>query len=69
MEPGEINWKFLRRFLCSDITRGKEANPIQCVNSFDEELPPVDYVYITDNCFTSPLHVDRTINSLLVKRI
>lgn len=50
----------------SDITRGKEANPIQCVNSFDDEQPPTDYVYVTENCFTSPLHVDRTINSLLV---
>ena len=53
-------------FYCSDITRGKESNPIQCVNGFDNDPPPTDYLYITENCFTSPLHVDRTINSLMV---
>lgn len=52
----------------SDITRGKENNPIQCVNGFDDEQPPNDYVYVTENCFTSPLHVDRTINSLQVTK-
>lgn len=50
----------------SDITKGKETNPIQCVNGFDNEKKPDDFIYITENCFTSPLHVDRTINSLTV---
>ena len=53
--------------ICSDITKGKEANPIQCVNGVDDEPKPQDYIYITENCFTSPLHVDRTINSLTVR--
>ena len=51
----------------SDITKGKEASPIQCVNGFDDEPKPQDFVYIIENCFTSPLHVDRTINSLTVR--
>lgn len=50
----------------SDITKGKETNPIQCVNGFDNETKPEDFIYITENCFTSPLHVDKTINSLTV---
>lgn len=41
-------------------------NPIQCVNAIDDETTPTDFFYVTENCFTSPLHVDRTINSLMV---
>lgn len=52
------------KLLSNDITKGKEANPIQCVNGYDDEPKPQDFIYITENCFTSPLHVDRTINSL-----
>lgn len=61
-----VHWNFVS-FFSSDITRGKEPSPIQCVNGFDDEAPPDDYVYITENCFTSPLHVERTINSLQVR--
>lgn len=53
-------------FISSDITKGKESSPIQCVNGFDDEQPPEDYIYITENCFTSPLHVQQTINTLQV---
>lgn len=62
---GDLNQRILQLFY-SDITKGKEANPIQCVNGFDGEPKPNDFIYITENCFTSPLHVDRTINSLTV---
>jgi len=55
------------KLLSNDITKGKESNPIQCVNGFDQDLPPGDFLYITDNCFTSPLHIERTINSLQVR--
>lgn len=52
------------RILHRDISRGKELNPIQCVNGVDGEPAPTDFLYITENCETSPIHVDRTITSL-----
>lgn len=51
----------------SDITRGHEINPIQCVNAVDDAEEPTDFVYITENCFTSNIKVDRTITSLKVR--
>ncbi|OAD62460.1 Histone-lysine N-methyltransferase EHMT1 [Eufriesea mexicana] len=47
-----------------DISRGKETNPIQCVNGYDSEDKPTDFLYVTENCFTSNINVDRTITSL-----
>lgn len=52
------------RILTNDITRGKEESEIQCLNAIDEEAEPRDYVYVTENCFTSNIHVDRAITSL-----
>lgn len=52
------------KILTNDITRGKEESEIQCLNAVDEEAEPRDYVYVTENCFTSNIHVDRTITSL-----
>ncbi|XP_067130013.1 histone-lysine N-methyltransferase EHMT2-like isoform X2 [Centruroides vittatus] len=52
------------RILHRDISRGKELNPIQCVNGVDGEPAPTDFLYVTENCETSPIHVDRTITSL-----
>ncbi|XP_034247421.1 histone-lysine N-methyltransferase EHMT2 isoform X2 [Thrips palmi] len=52
------------RILTNDITRGKEESEIQCLNAVDEEAEPRDYVYVTENCFTSNIHVDRAITSL-----
>ncbi|UYV82178.1 hypothetical protein LAZ67_21001276 [Cordylochernes scorpioides] len=49
---------------CRDISRGKELHPIQCVNGVDLEPPPTDYLYVTENCETSPMNIDRTITSL-----
>lgn len=52
-------------FIYSDISRGKERNPIQCVNVVDEESKPTDFVYISENCVTSDnIHIDRKITSL-----
>jgi len=50
----------------SDITRGKEENEVQCINNLDDEGEPQDYKYITENCFTSNIIVDRSIASMQV---
>ncbi|XP_021933678.1 histone-lysine N-methyltransferase EHMT2 isoform X2 [Zootermopsis nevadensis] len=52
------------RILTNDISRGQEQNPIQCVNVEDDEGEPTDFVYVSENCFTSNISVDRTITSL-----
>ncbi|XP_001604667.2 histone-lysine N-methyltransferase EHMT2 isoform X1 [Nasonia vitripennis] len=52
------------KILTNDISRGKESNPVQCVNGFDSEDKPTDFVYVTESCFTSKVNVDRTITSL-----
>lgn len=51
-------------FVRSDISRGQEQNPIQCVNVEDDEGEPTDFVYVSENCFTSNIFVDRTITLL-----
>lgn len=48
----------------SDISRGKELNPVQCINAIDDEPKPTDFVYITDNCVTSDINLDRKITTL-----
>ncbi|XP_014206888.2 histone-lysine N-methyltransferase EHMT2 [Copidosoma floridanum] len=58
-----INEKTVK-ILTNDITRGKESNPVQCVNGVDSEDKPTDFIYVTENCFTSRINVDRTITSL-----
>ncbi|KFM59010.1 Histone-lysine N-methyltransferase EHMT1, partial [Stegodyphus mimosarum] len=47
-----------------DISRGKEQIAIQCVNAVDDEPPPLDFLYVTENCETMPIKIDRTITSL-----
>ncbi|GIY50385.1 histone-lysine N-methyltransferase EHMT2 [Caerostris extrusa] len=42
----------------------KEQYAIQCVNDVDDEPPPVDFLYVTENCETTPMNIDRTITSL-----
>ncbi|MEQ2217659.1 Histone-lysine N-methyltransferase ehmt1, partial [Xenoophorus captivus] len=37
---------------------------IPCVNSVDSEPVPDDYKYITENCVTSPMNIDRNITHL-----
>lgn len=50
--------------LYNDVSRGKEQSPIQCVNGFDNEMSPTDFLYIRENCETSPITMDRLITSL-----
>ncbi|KAK0089007.1 hypothetical protein PV325_009758 [Microctonus aethiopoides] len=57
-------WERTAKILTNDISRGKESNPIQCVNSFDSEEKPTDFLYVVENCFTSNISIDRTITSL-----
>ena len=55
------------KVLDRDVSKGKEFYQISIVNGYDSELPPTDYVYITENCETSSINIDRTITSLQVK--
>ncbi|XP_034048989.1 histone-lysine N-methyltransferase EHMT1 isoform X2 [Thalassophryne amazonica] len=52
------------KLLHSDITLGQERVPISCVNTVDSEPYPDDYKYITSNCVTSPMNIDRNITHL-----
>ena len=54
------------RIVCNDLTRGKETNPIQCVNDLDNAEEPLDYVYVKQNCATTSVPVDRNISTLQV---
>ncbi|KAL0121100.1 hypothetical protein PUN28_008668 [Cardiocondyla obscurior] len=63
-ELSEHMWEKTAKILTNDISRGKETNPIQCVNGYDSEDKPTDFLYVTENCFTSSINVDRTITSL-----
>lgn len=52
------------RYLHRDISRGKEPVQIPAVNGLDDEPLPIDYMYLTENCETTPINIDRTITSL-----
>ncbi|KAM9323190.1 histone-lysine N-methyltransferase EHMT1 [Pholidichthys leucotaenia] len=52
------------KVLHSDIALGQEQVPIPCVNSVDSKPNPDDYKYITENCVTSPMNIDRNITHL-----
>lgn len=49
----------------NDISKGKERNPIQCVNAVDDEEAPFDYYYVLANCETSQINFDRTTTTLM----
>ncbi|XP_043575917.1 histone-lysine N-methyltransferase EHMT1-like isoform X6 [Chiloscyllium plagiosum] len=49
-----------------DIGRGYERVPIPCVNGVDEEPCPNDYKYVSQNCVTSPMNIDRNITHLQI---
>ncbi|XP_059482836.1 histone-lysine N-methyltransferase EHMT2 isoform X2 [Neocloeon triangulifer] len=53
-----------KRILSNDISKGKENNPIQVINGVDDQAVPADFLYVTENCFTSDIRVDRKITSL-----
>ncbi|XP_061598179.1 histone-lysine N-methyltransferase EHMT2 isoform X2 [Cololabis saira] len=52
------------RIICSDIAQGYEKVPIPCVNAVDEEGCPSDYKYVSENCETSAMNIDRNITHL-----
>ncbi|CAI5794360.1 histone-lysine N-methyltransferase EHMT1 isoform X1 [Podarcis lilfordi] len=54
----------VEKILSRDIARGYERIPIPCVNSVDVEPCPSDYKYVSQNCVTSPMHIDRNITHL-----
>ena len=59
--------QYLERIVTNDLTRGKETNPIQCVNDLDEVNEPVDYVYVKSNVVTSStIPLNRNISTLQV---
>ncbi|XP_036095137.1 histone-lysine N-methyltransferase EHMT1 isoform X6 [Rousettus aegyptiacus] len=47
-----------------DIARGYERIPIPCVNAVDSEPSPSNYKYVSQNCVTSPMAIDRNITHL-----
>lgn len=53
--------------LCRDVARGYENVPIPCVNGVDAEPCPEDYKYISENCETSTMNIDRNITHLQVR--
>lgn len=50
-----------------DIARGYERIPIPCINSVDSEPCPSNYKYVSQNCVTSPMDIDRNITHLQVR--
>lgn len=54
---------------CSDIAQGYENVPIPCVNAVDDEGCPSDYKYVSENCETSAMNIDRNITHLQVRTL
>ncbi|KAM9207580.1 histone-lysine N-methyltransferase EHMT1 isoform 3-T3 [Dugong dugon] len=52
------------RMVSRDIARGYERIPIPCVNAVDSEPCPSNYKYVSQNCVTSPMNIDRNITHL-----
>lgn len=52
----------------SDVAQGYENVPIPCVNAVDDEGCPSDYKYVSENCETSAMNIDRNITHLQVRR-
>lgn len=56
----------IRAVCLSDIAQGYENVPIPCVNAVDDEGCPSDYKYVSENCETSAMNIDRNITHLQV---
>ncbi|XP_062446882.1 histone-lysine N-methyltransferase EHMT1 isoform X4 [Rhea pennata] len=54
----------IEKVVSRDIARGYERIPIPCVNSVDCEPCPSNYKYVSQNCVTSPMDIDRNITHL-----
>uniref|UniRef100_A0A1A8DI31 Euchromatic histone-lysine N-methyltransferase 1b n=2 Tax=Nothobranchius kadleci TaxID=1051664 RepID=A0A1A8DI31_NOTKA len=52
------------KLLHSDVSLGQEQVPVPCVNSVDSEPYLEDFKYISENCVTSPMNIDRNITHL-----
>ncbi|KAG7266154.1 hypothetical protein CRUP_012485, partial [Coryphaenoides rupestris] len=52
------------RIVSSDVAQGYENVAIPCVNAVDEEGCPSDYKYVSENCETSAMNIDRNITHL-----
>uniref|UniRef100_A0A8C4F0P8 Euchromatic histone-lysine N-methyltransferase 2 n=1 Tax=Dicentrarchus labrax TaxID=13489 RepID=A0A8C4F0P8_DICLA len=52
------------RIICRDVAQGYENVPIPCVNAVDDEGCPSDYKYVSENCETSAMNIDRNITHL-----
>ncbi|XP_029023352.1 histone-lysine N-methyltransferase EHMT2 isoform X2 [Betta splendens] len=52
------------KIICSDVAQGYENVPIPCVNAVDDEGCPSDYKYVSENCETSAMNIDRNITHL-----
>lgn len=61
-------WKYLNS-CSSDIAQGYENVPIPCVNAVDDEGCPSDYKYVSENCETSAMNIDRNITHLQVRAV
>ncbi|PKU27861.1 histone-lysine n-methyltransferase ehmt1 isoform x10 [Limosa lapponica baueri] len=57
----------IEKVVSRDIARGYERIPIPCVNSVDSEPCPSNYKYVSQNCVTSPMDIDRNITHLQVR--
>ncbi|XP_066837062.1 histone-lysine N-methyltransferase EHMT1 isoform X8 [Anser cygnoides] len=54
----------IEKVVSRDIARGYERILIPCVNSVDSEPCPSNYKYVSQNCVTSPMDIDRNITHL-----
>ncbi|KAM8803434.1 histone-lysine N-methyltransferase EHMT1 isoform 1-T1 [Rhynchonycteris naso] len=54
----------MEKTVSRDIARGYERIPIPCVNAVDSEPSPSNYKYVSQNCVTSPMNIDRNITHL-----
>ncbi|XP_072208460.1 histone-lysine N-methyltransferase EHMT1 isoform X9 [Excalfactoria chinensis] len=54
----------IEKVVSRDIARGYERIPIPCINSVDSEPCPSNYKYVSQNCVTSPMDIDRNITHL-----
>ena len=54
------------KILTNDLTRAKETNPIQVVNAVDDSDVPTGFTYVSKNCVTNAIPLDRDISKMQV---
>lgn len=50
--------------VCYDISRGLEKLPISCVNEYNLEVLPEDFLYITNSVIAAAAHVDTSFSRI-----